>query len=100
MDRDAANDTLRNHEPELRQPGVRHAALFGSVARGEAGEDSDLDVMIDLDPAARLDVYAYVGLCRFIAEPFPVRVDVSNRETLKERVRMRAARERDAIPSF
>jgi hypothetical protein len=98
MDRDAALDTLRKHEPELRQLGVRHAALFGSVARGDAGTDSDLDVMIDLDPAARLDVYAYVGLCRFIAELFPVRVDVANRETLKERIRMRA--ERDAIPAF
>ncbi len=98
MNRDAALAILRAHEPELRQRGVRHAALFGSVARGEEGPDSDLDVMIDIDRAAVRDVYTFVGLCHFIGELFPVAVDVADRESLKERILQRA--ERDAIPAF
>jgi predicted nucleotidyltransferase len=35
--------TLRAQEAELRRAGIRHLSLFGSVARGEAGADSDVD---------------------------------------------------------
>jgi uncharacterized protein len=36
----------------LRARGVTHAALFGSRARGDAREDSDTDIMIEIDPEA------------------------------------------------
>lgn len=98
MERDDAIDILRTHEHALRARGIRHAALFGSTARGEARAESDVDIVIDLDEGLRLDVYAYVGLCHFIADLFPVTVDVANRKTLKERIRTRV--ERDAIPVF
>ncbi|KQP10560.1 MAG: nucleotidyltransferase domain-containing protein [Methylobacterium sp.] len=98
MEREAAIEILRAHEGALRARGIRHAALFGSTARGEAHADSDVDIVIDLDEALKLDVYAYVGLCHFIADLFPVSVDVANRKTLKDRVRTRI--ERDAIPVF
>jgi predicted nucleotidyltransferase len=98
MERDAAIEILRAHEGALRERGIRHAALFGSTARGEAHADSDVDIVIDLDEALKLDVYAYVGLCHFIADLFPVSVDVANRKTLKDRVRTRI--ERDAILVF
>ncbi|MGA2590504.1 MAG: nucleotidyltransferase domain-containing protein [Bryobacteraceae bacterium] len=42
-------DTLRTHESELRRLGVSHAAVFGSIARGEASVDSDIDVLVELD---------------------------------------------------
>ncbi|MCJ2020381.1 nucleotidyltransferase domain-containing protein [Methylobacterium sp. E-065] len=98
MDKHAALDILRTHEAELRRRGVVHAALFGSVARGEARADSDLDVMIEIEPERVRDVFSYVGLCRFIGELFPVPVDVADRRSLKERVRERA--ENDAVPAF
>ncbi len=98
MDSRTAIDILRAHEGELQRRGVRHAALFGSVARGESHAGSDLDIVIDLDEGIGLDVYGYVGLCHFIDDLFPVAVDVANRKTLKPRVRARL--ERDAIPVF
>lgn len=98
MDRSAAIDILRTHEGELRKRGVRHAALFGSVARGDATTASDVDVMVVLDRETVRDVYDYVGVVHFIEDLFPVTVDVANRETLKERVRQNA--ERDAIDAF
>lgn len=98
MERAAAIDILRANEAELRRRGVRHAALFGSVARGEGHAGSDLDVMIEIDAETVRDVFSYVGLCRVIDGLFPVPVDVANRETLKPHIRLRA--ERDAVTAF
>ncbi|MCJ2112304.1 nucleotidyltransferase domain-containing protein [Methylobacterium sp. E-025] len=98
MDRDAAIDILRAHEPELQRLGVRHAAVFGSVARGENHAGSDLDVMIEIDARAVRDAFNYVGICRAIGSLFPIPVDVANRETLKPHILSRA--ERDAVRAF
>jgi predicted nucleotidyltransferase len=98
MERDAAIEILRRNEDVLRARGIRHAALFGSTARGEARAGSDVDIVIDLDDGVKLDVYGYVGLCHFIADLFPVTVDVANRKTLKDRIRTWV--ERDAVPVF
>ncbi len=42
---------LAQSRPALQAKGVQHLALFGSYARGEASDESDLDVLIDIDPA-------------------------------------------------
>ncbi|MGH7878374.1 MAG: nucleotidyltransferase family protein, partial [Candidatus Binataceae bacterium] len=47
MDRAAAIAKLKEHEVELRQLGVEHLYLFGSTARGEADDDSDVDLFFD-----------------------------------------------------
>jgi uncharacterized protein len=81
---------LLGHQDELRARGVRHAALFGSVARGEAGPHSDVDIMIEFAPDASLDIFAYVELKEFIEKLFPGRVDVVNKDALKPYVRTSA----------
>jgi uncharacterized protein len=63
---------LKDDEPELRRRGVIHAAVFGSVARGEASEASDVDILIDLDPERRLDLFDYVNIKLHIAALFGV----------------------------
>ena len=83
MDSRQIIETLRQHEDELHRQGVAHIALFGSAARGDARPDSDIDILIDLDPDARLSVFDYVGLKDYIAGLFEADVDVVNREGLK-----------------
>ena len=51
---------LKAHEAELRRRGVTRAAVFGSVARGEAGASSDVDILIDLDPGKPIGLFDYV----------------------------------------
>ena len=46
---DAVRRQLAGVEPELRRRGVRHLAVFGSVARGEDRSDSDLDLAIEIE---------------------------------------------------
>ncbi len=83
MDSQSIIATLRRHEAELHRQGVAHAALFGSVARGDARPDSDIDILIEIDPAAGLSVFDYVGVKDYIAGLFDGPVDVVNRQGLK-----------------
>ena len=91
-------DRLRQNERALRARGVVHAALFGSRARGDNGPDSDIDIMIDIEPEAHVSVYDYVGLKDYIASLFEGPVDVVNREGLKSYVRPAATA--DAVYTF
>jgi len=61
-------DKLRTHEGELRRLGVSHAAVFGSVARGEATADSDIDVLVELDRDRPLGIFQYARLKLYINE--------------------------------
>ena len=77
---------------------MTHAALFGSVARGEQGPDSDIDIMVEIAPEAPVGIYEYVGIVQFIEDLFPARVDGVERSSLKRYVRPQA--ERDAVYAF
>jgi uncharacterized protein len=98
MNRQEILERLRENEAALRARGVSHAALFGSRARGDNRADSDIDIMIEVDPAARIGVYDYVALKNYIAELFDGPVDVVRREGLKPYVRPEATA--DAIYAF
>lgn len=49
IDRQTILDRIAAHAAELHLLGARSVALFGSFARGEAGEQSDVDLLVDLD---------------------------------------------------
>jgi len=87
MNSSDALEILRRSESALRGRGVKHAALFGSVARGGNRSESDIDIMIEIDPDAHVTVFDYVDLKEYIAELFDGPVDVVNREGLKPYVR-------------
>ena len=98
MTRQDAIAILVAHRDDLRARGVLHAGLFGSVARGEARPDSDLDILIEFDPDAKIGVFKYAGIRRYIAGLFRNPVDVVDRDSLSPHVRPSA--ESDAIYAF
>lgn len=59
MDRQTIIARLKAHEPELRQAGITGLSIFGSQARGEATEQSDVDLAVRIDPAALGTGFAY-----------------------------------------
>jgi predicted nucleotidyltransferase len=58
--------TLRAHEPARRVS--FDLSLFGSIARGDAAEDSDVDLAVKLDPNTSIGLFAFVGLERGLFE--------------------------------
>ena len=98
MNRQDAVAILRQHADTLRAKGVRHAALFGSVARGENRPDSDIDILVEIDPAAGVTIFDYVALKDYLATLFEVPVDVIDREALKPHLRRPSVR--DAVYAF
>ena len=91
-------DTLCTHETELRRLGVSHAAVFGSVARGESRADSDVDVLVELDQDRALGIFEYARLKIYINEILDGAGDVVNRRTLKPLLRDSVLR--DAVHVF
>ena len=86
MDKDAVIAVLRPHRAELERLGIRHAGLFGSLARGDAGPQSDIDIAIDLDDVLIRDIYTYVGVERRVTDWFEGSVDVVDRASLHQRI--------------
>jgi predicted nucleotidyltransferase len=77
---------LRAHEAELRAAGIRGLALFGSVARGEAGADSDIDLAVDLDPDARIGLFALFSPQRRLEQLVGREVDLLPEPIEKQRL--------------
>jgi predicted nucleotidyltransferase len=82
MNKEQILSILRAHETELHRRGVKHAALFGSVARGDERSDSDIDILIELEPNERRTSFGYAGIKRIVADLFPGPVDVVDRKRL------------------
>jgi predicted nucleotidyltransferase len=91
-------ETLRAHESELRNFGVSHAAVFGSVARGEATADSDVDVLVELEESHPMGIFEYARLKLYISDLLNGTGDIVNRRTLKPLLRDNILR--DAVHVF
>jgi predicted nucleotidyltransferase len=89
---------LRSHEGDLRRFGVAHAAVFGSVARGEDQPGSDIDVLVELDRDRPMGMFEYARLKIYIGEILSGASDVVNRRTLKPLLRDSILR--DAVDAF
>ena len=85
-------------EPVLRRRGVTSVALFGSVARRDAGPASDVDVLIDVDPDAGFGLTDLVEVQMLLERHLGRRVDVVTPGGLDPRFRQRVLA--DAEPVF
>lgn len=94
-DRGRLLDQLRALLPELRERyGVATLEVFGSHARADVGQESDLDLLVTFTETP--DLLTFIGLEKEIAERLGVPVDLVMRRGLKPRLRDRILAE--AIP--
>ena len=92
-----AADLQKKREQVLRiaqQHGAHHVRVFGSVARGDAGPSSDIDLLVDMEPGRSLLDLA--GLVADLQSLLGRSVDVVTERGLKPRIRSRVLAE--ALP--
>lgn len=94
LERDRVLEMLRAHRATLtRDFGVRDLALFGSLARDEAREDSDIDILVDYPGPA--SAQQYFGVQFYLEDLLGRPVDLVTENAL--RAELRPFVEREAI---
>lgn len=94
MNKEQIIAALRAHEAELKAAGIARLRLFGSVARGEHGNDVDLVAEFDRS----LSLIDLIGLEHRLSDLLGCKVDLAMERNLKPRVR--ASVEREAVLAF
>ena len=78
--------------------GIRSLSLFGSVARGDDGPASDVDIVMELEPHSTVGLFEHARIADELGRLFGRRVDLVTRTSL--RPRMRESVEREAVSLF
>ena len=93
MERSRILETLRAHEPELKAAGIAHLRLFGSAARGDQTQSSDIDLLADFDESARMSLLKLCHLQNQLSDLLEAEVDLIPSRGLREFARENATRE-------
>lgn len=96
MTRDEILQCLSAHRQELAKLGVKSLAVFGSVARGEARPESDLDLLVEFEGRTTFD--QYMELKFSLEELLGRRVDLVTRKALKPQLRSHVEAEAVHVP--
>ena len=78
-------ERIAAHQAELADVGVHRLGVFGSVARGEAGPESDVDILVEFDTVP--DLFEFAALRERLAEILGRPVDLTTPQALKPRLR-------------
>jgi predicted nucleotidyltransferase len=86
MNREEVITRLRQHEADLKRLGVEHLYLFGSVARGDAGVESDIDLFFDYEKG-KLGLFELMDVKTFTATILGHSTDIMTRDSLHKTLR-------------
>jgi predicted nucleotidyltransferase len=81
MNREHVLALLRSHRAELSAMGIRSLSLFGSAARDELRPDSDIDLLVEMDPPLTLRRYMHAKF--YLEDIFQRPVDLVMPDTIK-----------------
>ena len=78
---------LREHKDEFfRKYGVEEIGIFGSRVRGEQRKDSDIDILVEFSPSARISLLEFIQLELYLSELLGGKVDLVEKKALKPRI--------------
>jgi predicted nucleotidyltransferase len=83
MKRQQVLEILAANREKVKAFAVESLAIFGSVARDDATEASDVDVLVEFEKGKPVGLFAFVRLQRFLSGIMGCRVDLVTREALR-----------------
>lgn len=86
---------LTSHREELSRLGGHHIAIFGSIARNEAIEESDVDILVDFD--SKKGLFGFADLKLYLEEILGCRVDLVTKRALHPALKTRILSESKEI---
>lgn len=98
MERTTVISRLKAAEHQIRAFGASSIYLFGSTARNEATQDSDVDIFFDRDPNKSFGMMELTGLQFMVEDLLGTPVDIGTRDSLHPFIR--AMVEHEAIQVF
>lgn len=93
MNRSEVIEKLALFKNELKQFSVKELYLFGSYAREEADEQSDLDILVEFEPGAQVGLFEFARLRRRLCELLGRDVDLVTRDALRPEMKDQILRE-------
>ena len=87
MNRTEALRKLRPFAAALKARGATSLYLFGSTARNQAREKSDLDLFLDYDPKSKFNAFDLVAATRLLQQALGVDIDLTTRDGLHPLIR-------------
>jgi uncharacterized protein len=97
MDKSTVMALLRRHADVIKGFGATSLYIFGSTVRGEAKDESDIDLFIDYDKQARFSLIELVALKHYLEEILHHPADVTTRDSLHPRLRQRILAEAEQV---
>lgn len=82
MDKDKVIEILRANRETLARFHVRSLSVFGSVVRGEAKPDSDIDILVEFEPGAAVGLFEFMRLKRELSDLLGMEVDLGTPDAL------------------
>jgi len=84
---DEIKKILKEHKKELREKyGIEEIGIFGSYLRGEAKKESDVDILVEFKPGAKISLLDFVELENYLSNLLGVKVDLVEKSALKPRI--------------
>jgi predicted nucleotidyltransferase len=88
MNRKYILDYLKSNKDKYsKQFGVRFIGLFGSFARDEANENSDIDILYEIEENKKLSMFKYLKLISELENNFNTKIDLVRTATLKPQIK-------------
>lgn len=80
-------EILKKHETKLKERyGIKEIGIFGSYVRGEQKVRSDLDILVEFETEAKMDLIKFVELEEHLSDLLGIKVDLVMKPALKPRI--------------